>query len=117
MASSKRPPLITSSVAPIFARSAGDLNELQRTLALTRTRRVSVAHAVIVVHDSRMSPARIGDREQVIDEVDGVEAEVVADPRGLRDAIPAVVGLAQERAEADGTGREARHSPRLTRIR
>jgi hypothetical protein len=51
---------MTSSVAPIFASSAGERNELQRALALTRTRRVRVAQAVIVVHDSRMSPLGSG---------------------------------------------------------
>ena len=60
IASSNRPPLITSSVAPIFASSAGERNELHSTLALTRTRRVWAAHAVIVVHDSRMSLAGSG---------------------------------------------------------
>ena len=52
---------------------------------------------------------RIGNGEQVIDEVDGVKAEVVADPRGLRDAGPPVVGLAQQRAEADRAIRRLWH--------
>ena len=33
--------------------------------------------------------------------MDGVEAEVVADARRLGDALPAIVGLPQERPEAD----------------
>ena len=51
---------------------------------------------------------RIGNGQQMIDEVDRVKAEIVADPRGLADARPPVVGLAQERTEADG-GRRGRH--------
>jgi hypothetical protein len=43
----------------------------------------------------------------MVDEVNGVKAEIVADPGRLGDALPAVVGLPQERAEADGTGRGA----------
>jgi len=64
---------------------------------------VSAAHAVIVVRLEDVA-GRVRNGEQVVDEVDGMKPQVVADPRGLGDARPSVVGLAQERAEADRTG-------------
>ena len=109
MPSSKRPPLITSRVAPILARSAGERKRVAQHVGAQPDAARLAAHAVIVVHDSRMSLVGIGNGEQVIDEVDGVKAEVVADPRGLRDARPPVVGLAQERAEANRASRRLWH--------
>src|SRR5262249_27534230 len=45
----------------------------------------------------------VGQGEQMVDEVDGVEPKVVADARRLGDGRPPIVGLAQQRAKADAT--------------
>src|SRR5262249_42573590 len=51
--------------------------------------------------------AGIRNGQEMIDEVNGVVAQVVADVRRLGDARPAVVGLAQERPETDARRRHA----------
>src|SRR5262245_592679 len=58
---------------------------------------------------------RVRDRQQMVDEVDCVKAEVVGDPAGVRDAGPAVVRLAKERAEADGASAGQAHPIRPRR--
>jgi len=52
---------------------------------------------------------RIGNREQTLDEVDGVKAEIITDTCGFDDARPGVVGLTKERAKSNGTDGRGGH--------
>src|SRR5262249_56639380 len=58
---------------------------------------------------------RIRDRQQMIDEVDRVKAQIVGDSAGIGDAGPSVVRLTKQRAEADWAAVSERHPRRPRR--